>query len=79
MYKSLTYPLYFKILQIHISLSEAFKMDAQILEFQALFEKLSASKDEAVRKALLNICRSQVGRLETPWETVWRMIMEVST
>ncbi|EPE28805.1 S-adenosyl-L-methionine-dependent methyltransferase [Glarea lozoyensis ATCC 20868] len=51
-------------------------MDAQLQEFQNLFDKLSASKDEVTRKALLNICRSQTGRLETPWETVWRMIME---
>lgn len=52
------------------------KIDRLQHEFRALSEE--ALKDDEARKKLLGVALEGMGTLETPVETIWRLIMTVS-
>lgn len=53
------------------------KIDGLRKEFQALSQE--ALKDDGSRKKLMEVALEGMGTLETPFETIWRLILMVST
>jgi hypothetical protein len=53
------------------------KIDAVARELQSLVSEVS--KDESSRKKLLRVIQQALAGVEAPVESIWRMIMSVST